>query len=156
MKRIILAGVAALAMGGAAHAGSNGYGSTGFSSGFDWEGLYIGGSAGVALGSPTLSGSIGYNKVSNDLLFGIEGSGIWYTAGAFGGEVQGRLGILASSDVLLYGAAGLGVINPGATYGLLGVGMELAVSDQMTIGGQLSATSWGAGTAKVSLRWYLN
>jgi hypothetical protein len=156
MKRIILAGVAALAMGGVANAGSNGFGSTGFSSGFDWEGIYLGASAGVGFGSPILEGTIGFNKVSGDILFGIEGTGIFYTLGAVGVEVQGRLGVLAGDDVLLYGAGGFGTFGGGVGYGLLGAGIELAVSDQMTLGGQLTANSLGTGSAKVSLRWYLD
>lgn len=129
-----------------------------------WDGAYagIGGIAYVAPGGSGVGavGTVGVNQTFGDnLLLGAEifaGLGLDNPGGLFwlvGAE--GRLGVLASDTVLLYGAGGVELDVPGGFYGTLGGGVEFAVQDDVTIDVEYKYY-FGAGTAHqigVSLNW---
>jgi opacity protein-like surface antigen len=111
--------------------------------GFDWEGAYVGSFLGVypTFGpSPTVGGEIGYNFVpSESFLLGVEGSGLFYLDGSAGIElfVHGKAGA-TFDNVAVYGLAGVGTFNFG-TFVLwdVGVGAEVAVTDNLTLDAQV-------------------
>ncbi|WP_029040059.1 outer membrane protein [Cucumibacter marinus] len=114
--------------------------------GFDWGGFYAGvGVAGIAFDDGITSGSylslqaiLGANMVSNDLVFGIEGYIEYYNSDDFAasgvaGGVEGRAGVIAGGDALIYASIGLHRYDGGANYAMFGGGVELAVTESSTI-----------------------
>lgn len=106
--------------------------------GFDWEGAYVGGHLGWA-GFPAYyaGGEIGYNFLpAESFLLGIEGSGYLLSGGGAELFVNGKAGFVADS-VAIYGLAGLGYATAGGI-GLwdVGAGIEVAVTDSVTVYGQ--------------------
>ena len=113
--------------------------------GFDWSGFYAGvygvgqrqaGNTGYGLGALA-----GVNSQINFFLVGaevaVEGLG-GNTANNAYAQIVGRGGIVVTDQVLLYGAAGYGSgFTSGAdSHLLLGGGLEVAVSDNVTVRGQ--------------------
>ncbi len=106
-----------------------------------WDGAYAG-LGGFVYAGPTngagVTGALGVNQTfGGNLLLGAEGyigvgsdtgTGLFWLAGA-----EGRLGVLASDAVLLYGAGGFEWNSPAAVFLTLGGGIEFAVADEMTI-----------------------
>lgn len=123
----------------------------------DWTGFYAGvlGSVGVQVGTNFADYHflgvyklVGYEWRSGDLVFGIEdmlGFEQDYNFGApfsnyFWWQKTGRLGVLVSDDLLLYGTAGIGVVIDGAVwFGIAGAGAEFAVSENLSLRGQYQA-----------------
>jgi outer membrane immunogenic protein len=113
---------------------------------FDWDGFYAG-VYGVTQISPAggtqlgLGIDVGANARFEFVLVGAEIAvhGLGGGAGT-GAYLQGlgRVGVAATDDVVLYAAGGLGVdIGPiGGTDALVGGGVELAVTDDVTLRGQ--------------------
>ena len=101
-------------------------------SSFDWEGAYVGGLLGYypTFGEPVVGGQIGYNFLPvENFLVGIEGTGLVY----FGGDFE----------LWLHGKAGVAMDNV-ALYGLAGVGIEVAVADQVSLFGEAFVREeWG-------------
>jgi len=145
---------------------------------FGFDGFYAGLSAGGAWASDDRSaGTIGvvagYNfTVADPVLLGIEGQldAVYYNDGfnAFDALILGRIGVLASDQVLVYAAAGIGTVNTdGDNTGIyaVGGGVEVAVTDNMSVRGEiLGLGNWddvpgfdsgfNAAKATVSVLWH--
>ncbi len=113
---------------------------------FDWNGFYAG-VYGVTQVSPAggtqfgLGLDLGVNARFEFVLVGAEVSVHGLAGGAgYSTYVQGlgRAGVAATDDLVVFAAGGLGVdIGPlGGSDALLGGGLELAVSDAVTLRGQ--------------------
>jgi len=126
--------------------------------GFDWEGLYagarIGGSfvdtAGFDATGLVVGGAVGVNFLPADaFLVGVEATAdyVWYDDAVFAdrGEffANVRAGAILTDSVLVYALAGVGVANGDFigddTQGMyqLGGGVELAVTDSITVRGEV-------------------
>ena len=126
--------------------------------GFDWEGLYVGVRAGGQFTSSTtdyanyplnttsgvLGAAVGVNFIPVDpFLIGAEVTGdyIWnnaFSTGEFFANL--RAGAVVTDSVLVYAIGGLGTNNrTGFSEGVyqLGAGVELAVTDSVTVRGEL-------------------
>lgn len=113
---------------------------------FDWNGFYVG-VFGVSQFSPSggaqlgLGLDMGVNARFEFVLVGAEIAIQGLTGGA-GDSIYiqglGRAGVAATDDVILYAAGGLGAdLGPaGGTDALLGGGVELAVTDSLSLRGQ--------------------
>jgi outer membrane immunogenic protein len=113
---------------------------------FDWDGFYAG-VYGVTQFSPVegtqlgLGLDLGVNARIEFVLVGAEVA-LQGLEGGAGSSVYlqglGRVGVAATDDVVLYAAGGLGVdVGPsGGTDALVGGGIELAVTDDVTLRGQ--------------------
>lgn len=130
-------------------------------SGFDWEGPY----AGVAAsGEFSLDDSEDYFGggvfaginflVSDGFLLGIEGTADLVSDGDFTYAelfILGRAGVLVTPDILFYGVGGAGyewdIDDPDVndTAYQLGAGIEVAVSDAITVRGQLTGYGYFDG-----------
>ena len=131
------------------------------SAGFSWEGLYAGVRAGGAwigdantygnivapagtAGAGVIGGAVGVNFVpASPFLVGLEGTAdyVWYN-GTSSGEFFANLraGAVVTDSVLVYAIGGVGVqTNNNVSTGLyqLGGGVELAVTDAITVRGEL-------------------
>lgn len=136
-----------------------------FATGFDWDGAYINVSVygGVTDFSPNIygvAGTIGFGGTSDSFYYGAEVAAVYdglFQDFALRGDV--RLGVLVTDDVLLYGLAGLGyAVGNQTAYGILGAGVEFAVSDSMTIRAQYEAEMYDFGgiahVGAIGLSWY--
>jgi len=125
--------------------------------GFDWEGLYVGVRAGgqfigagtvygtaPAVSSGVLGAAVGVNFIPVDpFLIGAEVTGdyIWNnttSSGEFFANL--RAGAVVTDSVLVYAIGGLGTSNTaGVSTGVyqVGGGVELAVTDAITVRGEL-------------------
>ena len=127
--------------------------------GFDWEGLYVGVRAGgqfvgadastyagypINSTSGVLGAAVGVNFIPVDpFLIGAEVTGdyIWtpmFSTGEFFANL--RAGAVVTDQVLVYAIGGLGTNNrTGFSQGVyqLGAGVELAVTDSVTVRGEL-------------------
>ncbi|MEO7221029.1 MAG: porin family protein [Devosia sp.] len=113
---------------------------------FDWNGFYAG-VYGATQMSPAggnqfgIGLDFGVNARFEFVLIGAEVA-VHGLAGGAGASTYvqglGRAGVAATDDLILYAAGGLGVdIGPvGGTDALLGGGLELAVTDAVTLRGQ--------------------
>jgi outer membrane immunogenic protein len=115
-------------------------------SSFDWEGAYVGGLLGYypTFGEPVVGGQIGYNFLPvENFLVGIEGTGLVYFGGDFELWLHGKAGV-AMDNVALYGLAGVGTFNFNVPLYSLGVGIEVAVADQVSLFGEAFVREeWG-------------
>jgi hypothetical protein len=138
---------------------------------FNFEGFYVGGTAGGS-NFPTTTGLVGTVGVvaganfalGDTVLAGAEFQGdvLWDETGFVGYDalLLGKIGAYLSDTVVVYGAAGGGVVDGAMSYGL-GAGIEMALADQLSGRIEGMATgSWGAapdgGKAAVGLIWHLN
>ena len=113
---------------------------------FDFEGFY----AGVTVGGTAANGGYGNAGlvagvnflVADPILVGIEAQGdvFFNGSGLSAGDalILGRVGVLATDQVLVYAAAGAGVIgsnNPSISEGIwaVGGGVEVAATDSLSI-----------------------
>lgn len=113
---------------------------------FDWNGFYAGiygvGQFSPAAGSQLGVGlNVGVNARFDFVLIGGEIAVQGLTGGVGNGayiQGLGRVGVAATDDVIIFAAGGLGVdLGPvGGTDGLLGGGVELAVTDSVSLRGQ--------------------
>jgi outer membrane immunogenic protein len=115
-------------------------------SGFDWTGFYAG-VYGVGQWSPAggaqygLGIAAGANLQLDFVLVGAEVALHGLTGGAIDtsyGQILGKAGVVITDEVMLYAAAGYGLDlgAPAEDDFLLGGGVELAVTDDITIRGQ--------------------
>lgn len=120
--------------------------SSGDSGGFDWDGFYAG-IYGVAQQSPDhdtqlgLGLDLGVNAQFDFFLVGAEVAIQGLSGDTFDtayGQVLGRAGLVVSDQVMIYAAAGLGTDLTGSDEfdALLGGGVELAVTEDVTLGAQ--------------------
>nr|WP_314257110.1 hypothetical protein [uncultured Devosia sp.] len=121
--------------------------------GFDWEGLYAGARIGGvfaddALGDTetnlSLGGAVGVNFLPADaFLLGVEATAdyVWTDGDDYGDFFANvRAGAIVTDSVLVYALAGVGVAaTDGDSEGAyqLGGGVELAVTDSVTIRGEI-------------------
>ena len=70
--------------------------------------------------------------VDDSLLAGFEGEIAWLANGSFQGQVDGRLGFVAD-QALLYAFIGLGANSVTNAYVPVGVGVEFAVADNLSL-----------------------
>ncbi|SRR5690606_23106301 len=113
---------------------------------FDWDGFYAG-VFGVAQSSPLGGGQLGIgvdlgvNARFEFVLVGAEVAVQGLGGGAGGGayvQTLGRVGVAASDDLIIFGAGGLGAdFGPvGGSDALLGGGVELALTESVSLQGQ--------------------
>jgi outer membrane immunogenic protein len=114
--------------------------------GFDWNGFYAG-VYGVAQMSPAwgtqygLGINAGVNAQFDFFLVGAEVALHGLTGGAISttyGQILGKAGVVITDDVLLYAAAGYGIDlgAPGEDDFLLGAGVEMAVTEDLSVRAQ--------------------
>lgn len=137
------------------------------SSAFDFEGFYAGiYGGGLYNGAPAgvLGGVAGVNfELAPAVLGGVEvQAGGIKGGGALTGEAHalGRLGVILTDEVMLYGAAGAGIQGGTPVYDL-GGGMEVAVGGPASIRGEvLGVGNWGAAPNQVrgtlGVLWHMN
>jgi opacity protein-like surface antigen len=113
--------------------------------GFDWEGPY----AGLWVGGLTnpdvfaLGVDLGVNVLLDDsLLAGVEANAAWESNSTWSVQAHGRLGFVASEQVVLYGLAGVGYNSATGGYIPLGVGAEFAVADNVSLKAEYNY-QWG-------------
>ncbi|HEY4202236.1 MAG TPA: outer membrane beta-barrel protein [Devosiaceae bacterium] len=145
---------------------------------FGFDGFYAGLSAGGLFAEDDgRAGSIGvvagYNfTVSDPIVLGVEGQldALYYDGefNAYDALILGRIGVLASDQVLVYAAAGIGTLgNDDDNEGIyaVGGGVEVAVTDNMSIRGEvlglgflddnvLGDNGFHAAKATVSVLWH--
>lgn len=154
MIRLVLAAIFAVVTSAAAQAQD--YAADGWISGFDWEGVYIGGGPTYLDGTYGLEAVAGGNVVMGDILFGLQASVAGYGGGAYTAATQARAGVIVDDNVMLYGLVGAGITDTSTEYLFAGGGMELGIAQNIALSGQVAATSPYGGQASVGLRWYLN
>ena len=67
-----------------------------------------------------------------------------------------RLGVLASDDVLIYGAAGVSIGDGAFDEAAFGAGIEFAATDNLSIRGQFMRYSSSFSQIAAGLIWHLN
>lgn len=167
-RSIVLAGVVALSTGVAAQAADLIIPTTPVAiyelAGFSWEGLYAGVRGGVAGYADNggaqgnfglVGGVVGVNLIVADpLLIGAEISGDYYWNATTTGTAifaNVKAGVVVTDAALIYALAGVGVDTSGGVSSSLyqfGGGVELAVTDSVTVRGEVVAQgdfSAGAG-----------
>src|SRR5262249_13067672 len=133
----------------------------------NFEGMYIGGTAGVAVSGTvagTVGGVVGANfAITDGIIGGVEFQGdAYFTGGGFTPHDAPSLRPLpgfVADNAMLYGDLGVGVVNGAPAYAF-GGGIEMAVTDQMSVRGDLQGIgAWGAapsvGKATVGLLWHM-
>jgi outer membrane immunogenic protein len=134
------------------------------SSSFDFTGFYLGvyGGAAAAPGFSGLAGGLGgfHIEFAPDWLFGAEVQAGYNSAAGGSFDALGLLHVgYDAGDLLLYAAAGAGILG-GAGSGAAGGGVEIGVTDDLSIRGEALATTpftafaiGGRGT--LSLIWHM-
>jgi len=105
-----------------------------------WQGLYGGLHLGHADadddGSMVGGAQLGYNWRTNQIVYGLEADLSLSNSDAIDwlGSVRGRVGYLLQPGLLLYGTAGLGLVNAGDTQTgfVYGVGVEGKLTESMS------------------------
>src|SRR5690606_5924437 len=127
---------------------------------FDWSGFYAGvygGAQNSAVGGTQygLGVQAGVNAQFDFYLLGAEVAVHGLTGGSVGdtsyGQILGRAGLVVSDDVLVYAAGGYGIDlgPPDEQDVLLGGGVELAVTDTISVEAQyLHGFPLNGGSAK--------
>ena len=134
---------------------------------FNFEGLYVGATGGGAY-TGTLYGTLGVVvganfAVTDGIIAGIEFQGDTYWSGgyaAYDALALGRLGGFVSDNAMLYADLGGGLLNGTGVYAL-GAGVELGLTDQISVRGELQGLgTFGAapsvGKATMGLLWHIN
>ena len=116
-----------------------------------FEGAYVGGYAGGILnpGATATLGVVGGANfaVTDGIVVGVEAQGgaAFGNTTSFDAMMLGHVGYELDDQVLVYGAAGSGVINGTGSYAL-GGGAEAIVADQIGVRGEILGTgAWGGG-----------
>lgn len=135
---------------------------------FDFEGLYVGGTAGGAFNGGafgTLGVVVGANfAVTDGIIAGVEFQGDTYWNGggyaAYDALALGRIGGFVADNTMIYADLGAGVMNGTAVYAF-GGGVELGMTDQLSVRGDLQGLGAFGGTpstakATVGLIWHMN
>ncbi|AVX04555.1 outer membrane protein [Maritalea myrionectae] len=134
--------------------------------GFDWNRFYAGVNGAYVNAASDVWGIgaiAGMNTQFDEMVFGFEvGAQANYDGGTYYGaqyDLTGRAGYLVSDDVLLYAVGGIGH-HFGDAVGILGGGIEFAVSDDVTIGSEYNWSVYSGGTSSHAIdakaRWYFN
>ena len=136
---------------------------------FDWNGFYAGVGVAGTVWNPAfasygyLNGILGVNAVSGNAVVGGE---IWagvlgYSGGTpeFEGGAEVRAGYLVSPEVLAYLSGGVQLHQGSKYYGQIGAGLEMAVSDNMSVDVQYKYSGWSntgftGHTLAASLNWH--
>ena len=123
---------------------------------FDFEGLYVGAAGGGAY-TGTLYGTLGVVvganfAVTDGIIGGVEFQGDTYWNGgyaAYDALALGRIGGFVSDNAMLYGDLGAGVLNGAPVYAF-GGGVELGMTDQVSIRGDLQGLGVFGGAPSVA------
>jgi outer membrane immunogenic protein len=134
---------------------------------FDFEGLYVGVTGGGAY-TGTLFGTLGVVaganfSVTDGIIAGIEFQGDTYWNGGFAAYdalALGRIGGFVSDNAMLYGDLGAGFLNGAPVYAF-GGGVELGLTDQISVRGELQGLGVFGGAPSVAkatagLLWHIN
>lgn len=137
---------------------------------FNFEGFYVGGTVGAGAFPPTgWVGTVGVVAGANfalmdSVLAGLEfqGDTLW-NAGGFAGFdalLLGKLGMMLSDDMMVYGTGGGGWVAGAGSYAF-GAGIELAVAEQMSVRAEALGTgTFGSmpdgGKVTLGVLWHLN
>jgi outer membrane immunogenic protein len=123
---------------------------------FDFEGLYIGATGGGAYaGGPygTLGVVVGANfAVTDGIIAGVEFQGDSYWNGGFAAYdalALGRIGGFVSDNAMIYADLGAGMLN-GTTVYAFGGGVELGVTDQISVRGDVQGLGVFGSTPSVA------
>ncbi|MEQ1901724.1 MAG: hypothetical protein ABL866_13455 [Devosia sp.] len=129
-----------------------------------WDGVYIGlvGDAWIESGTvyPAIGVRLGANFTSDNWLFGVRADGKYYgTSGNSAIEVTGRAGMIVNDSMVLYGSAGVGLLNNGSPlYYPIGVGAEFMVADSLSLDVTGEALVGGGSVfgsrVEASLNWH--
>jgi outer membrane immunogenic protein len=135
---------------------------------FNFEGLYVGATAGGALTGGTLYGTLGVVvganfAVTDGIIAGVEFQGDTYWNGgftAYDALALGRVGGFVSDNAMLYGDLGVGIVD-GSTVYAFGGGVELGMTDQISVRGDLQGLGAFGGApsaakATVGLVWHID
>jgi outer membrane immunogenic protein len=135
---------------------------------FDFEGMYFGGTLGAAWNGST-AGTVGVVvgtnfAITDGIIAGAEFQGDAYFNGggviAYDALGLGRVGGFVGDNTLAYVSAGGGLAGGSAVYAI-GGGVEMAMTDQLSIRGEVQGLgAWGStpsvGKANVGLMWHIN
>ena len=129
-----------------------------YGSAFNFDGFYLGATAGGLLGS-TSAGSVGVVagsnfSLTNAFIGGLEfqGDAIYNGGTTYDFLTLGRLGVVLTDNIMLYGDAGAGWVAGNGSYAL-GGGAEFALTNAFSVRGEiLGLANWGSGlnTAKAT------
>jgi len=131
---------------------------------FNFDGLYVGGTAGLSSWGTSVGVVVGSNfAVTDGIIIGGEFQGdIYFNSGvtAYDALALGRVGGFIADNVMLYGDAGMGLLNSSPVYAL-GIGAEMGLGGNLGVRGDLQGLgAFGAspsGTrATVGLMWHMN
>jgi outer membrane immunogenic protein len=134
---------------------------------FNFEGLYLGATGGGAFTGTvygTLGVVVGANfAVTDGIIAGVEFQGDTYWNGgyaAYDALALGRIGGFVSDNAMLYGDLGAGLLNGAPVYAF-GGGVELGVSEQISLRGDLQGLGVFGATpsvakATVGVLWHIN
>ena len=135
---------------------------------FDFEGMYVGGTAGLAWGGSaagTLGVVVGNNFALTDgIIAGVEFQGdAYFSGGGWSGYdalALGRIGGFASDNTMIYGELGVGLASGTPVYAL-GAGLEMAMTDQIGLRGEVQGlgafgSTPSVGKATAGLIWHLD
>jgi hypothetical protein len=130
---------------------------------FDWSGIYFGVYGGYFWGPNVIQAGaqVGFNMVRGSFLAGLElEAGPVFAGGAFSyqAEADARLGFVLGQRFLLYGLAGIGIVN-GIAYWAAGGGAEIGIGNALSVfaEGKYVAQLTGVGTGLIvqgGLNWH--
>ncbi len=129
---------------------------------FNWNGAYLG-IYGTGQNVPAafgLGADFGVNALQDNILFGAEVSAAWLGNGSWTGQVNGKLGVLAAPEIAIYGLAGFGAHSANGAFVPVGVGLEAAVADNLSLKAEyqynfdLSTAAQSSHVVKVGLNWH--
>lgn len=134
---------------------------TDYSTGYSWDGPYIGiYFSGQTDAIYSLGLDLGVNTmIDENLLVGVEGDVSWLNDDSWQGQVHGKLGFAADS-VAFYGLAGIGYNSDSEAYVPVGVGVEFAMTEDLSLKAEyqyqwdLDTSAEDAHVAKVGLNWH--
>ncbi|WP_417308487.1 outer membrane protein [Devosia sp.] len=132
-----------------------------YSAGHSWDGPYIGlYFSGQTDSIYSLGANLGVNAmIDENLLVGVEGDVAWLSDDSWQGQVHGKLGFAADS-IAFYGLLGLGYNSDTEAYAPIGVGVEFAMTEELSLKAEyqyqydFSSSADDAHVAKVGLNWH--
>lgn len=125
---------------------------------FDFEGLYLGATGGGSLAGGGLYGNLGVViganfAVTDGIIAGVEFQGDTYWNGggyaAYDALALGRIGGFVSDNTMIYADLGAGILN-GATVYAFGGGVEMGVTEQVSVRGDIQGIGFFGGAPSVA------
>jgi opacity protein-like surface antigen len=128
-----------------------------------WDGPYAGifvlGQTGPA-GGFGIGVNAGLNMDTSGMLLGVEGDIAYIFGNHLQGQAVGRVGVMISDGAAIYALAGFGASSGTGAYVPVGVGVEFAVADNMSIKAQyeyhwdIDSAAQQAHVGKIGLNWH--